>query len=167
MRRHCLALCFTLALTACKGGDETPPDGGVKPDGGSEQNSPFAKLTLDETASDLLPLSLAVGPGDVVGIAYFFRVTPTSPDYEIRYLQVSGGMASPAEKVATVQRVYGLSLAFDSSGRPAVAYLGGASDQSTFWFQSDMAVSFRTGANQWTESIAVTDGQRGPSRATR
>lgn len=161
MRRHCLALCFTLALTACKGGDETPPDGGVKPDGGSEPSSPFTQLTLDQTGSDLLPLSLAVGPGDVVGIAYFFRVTPTSPDYEIRYLQVSGGQVSPAEKVATVQRVYGLSLAFDSNGRPAVAYLGGPRDTAAaFWFQNDMAVSFRSGANQWTESVAVSMGDQ-------
>lgn len=163
MRRHCLALCFTLALTACKGGDETPPDGGVKPDGGSEQSSPFTKLTLDSTASDLQPLSLAIGPGDVVGVAYFFRVTPTSPDYEIRYIQVSGGQVSAAEKVATVQRVYGLSLAFDSNGRPAVAYLGGGSDQSAFWFQSDTAVAFRNGANQWTESIAVRQSGDAPS----
>jgi hypothetical protein len=41
----------------------------------------------------------------VIGVAYFFRVTPTSDDYEIRYIQVSGGQVSQAEKVATVQRV--------------------------------------------------------------
>jgi hypothetical protein len=160
MRRQWLALGLTLALTACKGGDDTPPDGGVKPDGGSTPNGPFTRLTLEQTENDLQPLALAVGPGDVVGVAYFFRVTPTSSDYEIRYIQVSGGQVSPAEKVATVQRVYGVSVAFDSNGRPAVAYLGGGSDQSAFWFQSDLAVSYRTGTNQWTESIAVTRGDQ-------
>jgi hypothetical protein len=158
MRRQFLTLCLTLALVACKGGDDTPPDAGVKPDGGSNTNSPFVQLTLEETANELQPLALAVGPGDVVGVAYFFRVTPTSDDYEIRYIQVSGGQVSPPEKVATVQRVYGVSLAFDSNGRPAVAYLGGGSDDSVFWKQSDLAVSYRTGTNQWTESIAVRMG---------
>jgi hypothetical protein len=53
-----------------------------------------------------------------------------------------------------------VSVAFDSSGRPAVAYLGGGADQSAFWFQSDLAVAFRTGPSQWTESIAVTMGNQ-------
>jgi hypothetical protein len=39
-----------------------------------------------------------------------------------------------------------------------VAYLGGGSDDSAFWFQSDTAVAFRTGTNQWTESVAVRLG---------
>jgi len=160
MRRQCLALCLTLALVACKGGDEeTPPDGGVKPDGGSNANSPYSRFTLEGTANELQPLALAVGPGDVVGVAYFFRL-PSSQDYEIRYLQVSGGQVSSPEKVATVQRVSGVSVAFDSNGRPAVAYLGGGSDDSVLWLQSDLAVSYRMGTNQWTQSIAVTRGDQ-------
>lgn len=158
MRRQWLALCLMLALAACKAEEDPTPDGGTPTDGGSNDGSPFLRLTLDGTANELQPLALAVGPGDVIGVAYFFRLTPTSDDYEIRYLQVSGGQVSPAERVATVQRVYGVSVAFDSNGRPAVAYLGGGSDQSAFWFQSDMAVAFRNGPNQWTESIAVRRG---------
>jgi hypothetical protein len=155
MRRQCLALCLMLALAACKDDGEDPtPDGGPKNDGGLNPTSPFTKLTLDGP-NEIQPLALAVGPGDVIGVAYFFRLG-SSDDYEIRYIQVSGGQVSQPEKVATVQRVYGLSVAFDSNGRPAVAYLGGGSDESAFWFQSDMAVAFRTGNNQWTESIAVT-----------
>lgn len=157
MRRQCLALCLMLALAACKEGEDTTPDGGTKPDGGSNTGSSFTRLTLDGTPNELQPLALAVGPGDVIGVAYFFRVG-TSNDYEIRYIQVSGGQVSQPEKVATVQRVYGVSVAFDSTGRPAVAYLGGGSDNSAFWFQSDTAVAFRTGPNQWTESVAVRMG---------
>jgi hypothetical protein len=157
MRRQGLALCLMLALAACKGGDETTPDAGKPPPDPNEQSN-FTRLTLEQTGTDLLPLSLAVGPNDVVGVAYFFRVSST--DYEIRYIEVNGGQVSQPEKVATVQRVYGVSLAFDPSGKPAVAYLGGGSDQSVFWLQSDMAVAFRTAANQWTQSIAVTKGDQ-------
>jgi hypothetical protein len=156
MRRQCLALCLMLALAACKGEEDPTPDGGTKPDGGSDTGPTFTKLTLEAGPNELQPIALAVGPGDVIGVAYFFRVG-TSNDYEIRYIQISGGQVSPAEKVATVQRVYGVSVAFDSNGRPAVAYLGGPLDpNATFWFQNDVAVAFRTGANQWTESVAVS-----------
>jgi hypothetical protein len=158
MRRQCLALCLMLALAACKDGEETTPDAGPNNDGGLNPSSPFTKLTLDGP-NELQPLALAVGPGDVIGVAYFFRVGSTT-DYEIRYIQVSGGQVSQPEKVATVQRVYGVSVAFDANGRPAVAYLGGGSDESAFWFQSDTAVAFRTGNNQWTESVAVTMGNQ-------
>ncbi|WP_224370292.1 hypothetical protein [Hyalangium versicolor] len=154
MRRHGLALCLMLALAACKGDDGGDP----KPDGGTDipdpnDNSNFTRLTLESTPNDQLPLALAVGPNDVVGVAYFFRVS--DKNYEIRYLQVVDGQVSQPETVATVQLVYGLSLAFDSAGKPAVAYLGGDNDDTVFWHQSDMAVSFRSGANQWTEEIAV------------
>src|ERR1043165_2286464 len=91
MRPQRLALCLMLALAACKGGDPTDPDGGTDPDGDPNAGSPFTRLTINDTSNDLLPLSLAVGPGDVVGVAYFFRVEPNSPDYEVRYQQVVGG----------------------------------------------------------------------------
>ncbi|HEV3048731.1 MAG TPA: hypothetical protein VGX50_00380 [Longimicrobium sp.] len=163
MRRQRLALCLMLALAACKGGGDVHPDAGPDPDDDPNAGSPFTRLTLDATANDRLPLSLAVGPGDVIGVAYFFRVAPGSADYEIRYQQVEGGQVSAPEKIATVQRVNGVSLAFDASGRPAVAYLGGQSDDSAFWYQSDLAVSFRTGPGQWTTSIPATRSNSAPS----
>jgi hypothetical protein len=95
MRRQCLALCLMLALAACKDEEDTTPDGGTKPDGGSNTGASFTKLTLDATPNELQPLALAVGPGDVIGLAYFFRIGTTN-DYEIRYIQVSGGQVSPA-----------------------------------------------------------------------
>lgn len=159
MRLQGWALCLSLALVACKG-DETPgdnPDAGPNP-GDPNSNSPYTRLTLDSAPTDLQPLAMAVGPGDRVGVAYFFRINST--DYEIRYVQIEGGQVSQPEKVDTVQRVFGLSVAFDSNGRPAVAYLGGGADQSAFWFQSDLEVAFRTGPNTWLSRIPVTMGNQ-------
>ncbi len=161
MRSQGWALCLTLALVACKGDptDETPDSG--TPDSGTDPNlnSPFTRLTLESASTELQPLALAVGPGDRIGVAYFFRVTAPT-DYEIRYIQVEGGQVSPPERVDTVQRVYGLSVAFDSNGRAAVAYLGGGSDESAYWFQSDLEVAFRTAPNTWTSRIPVTMGNQ-------
>ncbi|WP_224242060.1 hypothetical protein [Hyalangium gracile] len=160
MRRQGLALCLMLTLVGCKGEDGGTPDAGTtNPD--PNENSNFTRLTLESSATDQLPLSLAVGPNDVVGVAYFFRVA--EKQYEIRYIQVDNGQVSQPERVATVQLVYGLSLAFDSAGKPAIAYLGGQSDDSVFWLQSDAAVAFRSGPNQWTESVAVRTGDQAPA----
>jgi hypothetical protein len=159
MRSQGWALCLTLALMACKGEDiDGTPDAGPKPGEDPNVNSPFTRLTLDSAATDLQPLALAVGPGDRIGVAYFFRVSNT--DYEIRYVQVEGGQVSQPEKVDTVQRVSGVSVAFDANGRPAVAYLGGGADQSAFWFQSDLEVAFRTGPGAWSSRVPVTRGDQ-------
>jgi hypothetical protein len=158
MRSQGWVLCLMLALVACK--DEDPGD---KPDSGTDPNdpnatSPFTRLTLESGATALEPLAMAVGPGDRIGVAYFFKVS--SSDYEIRYVQVESGVVSQPEKIDTVQRVFGLSLAYDSNGRAAVAYLGGGADQSAFWFQSDLEVAYRTAANTWSSRIPVTMGNQ-------
>jgi hypothetical protein len=154
MRIQGWALC--LALVACKGEDvDGTPDSGVKP-GDPNVNSPFTRLTLDSMATDLQPLAIAVGPGDRIGVAYFFRIS--NEDYEIRYVQVEGGQVSQPERVDTVQRVSGVSVAFDANGRAAVAYLGGGADQSVFWLQSDLEVAFRTAPNTWASRVPVTNG---------
>ncbi|ADO69867.1 hypothetical protein [Stigmatella aurantiaca] len=159
MKRHAWGLCLMLALASCKG-DEG--GGGDNNDAGTppvdpNKDSPFQRLTLDEAGTDLQPLSLAVGPGDTVGVAYFFRVSDAQ--YEIRYVQVgTGGRVSQPETVATVKMVYGLSLAFDSNGRPAVAYLGGEEDKTAaFWFQNDQEVAFRNASGQWVKKVAVKE----------
>lgn len=155
MRRQGLALCVMLALAACKGDPSDNPDAGPGPIEDPNEKSPFVRLPLESTGNDLLSLALAVGPGDVVGVAYYFRVAPTSRDYEIRYIEVNGSQVSAPEKVDTVQVVNGLSLAFDANGRAAVSYLGGESDQSLDWLQSDLEVAYRNGPNNWTSSIPV------------
>jgi hypothetical protein len=157
MRSQGWALCLALSLVACKGEEiDGTPDAGPNPGGDPNANSPYSRLMLDSAPTDLQPLSLAVGPGDRIGVAYFFRINNT--DYEIRYVQVENGQVSQPERVDTVQRVFGVSVAFDSNGRAAVAYLGGGADQSAFWFQSDLEVSFRTAPGVWASRVPVTNG---------
>jgi hypothetical protein len=68
---------------------------------------------------------------------------------------------STPERVATVQRLVGLSLAFDGNGRPAVAFLGGGNENNTaYWFQSDAAVAYRDAAGRWTERVAAVSGDQ-------
>ncbi|HEX8699697.1 MAG TPA: hypothetical protein VF815_12715 [Myxococcaceae bacterium] len=167
MRSQGWVLCLTLALAACKddgdGDNNTPDSGPNTPDSGTNPNdpnanSPYSRLTLESAPTELQPLALAVGPGDRIGVAYFFKIN--SEDYELRYVQVENGQVSTPEKIDTVRRVFGVSVAFDSNGRAAVAYLGGGADQSAFWFQSDLEVAFRTAPNTWTSRIPVTMGDQ-------
>jgi hypothetical protein len=58
-----------------------------------------------------------------------------------------------------VSNVFGVSLAFDEAGDPHVAYLGGGSDESLFWLQSDAALARRTGAGWSTEVLVRTGGE--------
>lgn len=173
MRRH--SVLATIAwLCACSPGPSTGPDGG-RPDGGQDGGAPagaFDLLTLDPSASALAPLSLAVGPQDRVGIAYFVSLSSGqgagaldggsdfARDYELRYLEWSAGEASPPQLIDTVQRVHGVSLAFQGGGEPAVAYLGGGSDDSVYWLQSDAVVAYRSGAASWTRQVAATRGDQ-------
>jgi hypothetical protein len=163
MKRQGWVLCLALALGCAK--DDPPtttpePDAGT-PDNSEElnKNSPYGRRLLDGASAERLPLSMAVGPGDRVGVAYFVSIT--DKDYELRYVEVSGERIAAPEKVATVQRVFGLSLAFDANGRPAVAYLGGGNEiNSPYWFQSDAVVAYRGAAGGWTERQAAVSGDQ-------
>jgi hypothetical protein len=150
---------LVLACIACSSGGGTglPADGG-NPDGGSNQ-LPSAGGTLDSTPMAATPVSIAVGPGDKIGVAYFRDVAGSDggTNYQVRYVEWQNGHASASELVQTVALQYGISLAFRSNGLPAIAYLGGADDgrQSLFWINSDAAVSYKQSGGSWTESIAV------------
>ncbi|MFZ5470582.1 MAG: hypothetical protein ACOZIN_14200 [Myxococcota bacterium] len=166
MRRTFLAL-VAVMLAGCDCGRESNrgSDGGDKVDGG-DASTPFSYFTLDPQASARTVLSMAIGPNDRVGVAYFSSTDggiPGAldggggliPNWDIRYVEWSAGNFSAPERIVTVQRVNGLSLAFQANGEPAVAYLGGGSDNSTFWFQSDAVVSYRSGGT-WTEQAVAT-----------
>ena len=57
----------------------------------------------------------------------------------------------------TVQRFFGVSVAYQANGSPAVAYLGGPPDfTAAFWYQNDAAVSYYQGG-RWVEQVAATD----------
>jgi hypothetical protein len=154
MRRQGWALGLALAL-ACTP-DTHRPDAGGGEDNTDTLNgsSPFTRLVLDATAAELQPIALAVGPENRVGVAYVSRVTGTK-DYEVRFIEWKNGQVSPPERVATVQVVNGVSVAYDSTGKAAVSYLGGGSDRSEDWVQSDLAVSYRNAPGSWAQQIPV------------
>src|SRR5215470_10821055 len=80
-------------------------------------------------------------------------------DYDImfREFDVDAGVASAPQLVQTVQRFFGVSVAYQVNGFPAVAYLGGPPDfTETFWFQNDAAVAYNQGG-RWVEQVAATN----------
>lgn len=158
-----LAVPLIGGLIACSSGNNTNNNDGGPPDGGGPP--PPGVTVLDATAMDpMLYLAMAVGPNNRVGVAYFRGIN--SSDFEIRYVEWQNGMVAASQKLPppgsstgnAMQRVVGLSLAFQNNGQPAVAYLGGRDDgtMSPYWFQSDAAISFRQadGAS-WVEDIAA------------
>ncbi len=161
MKRHAWAWGLVLALGCGKDSNPVVPDGGVTPDGGSNEDSPFTRLVVDPSEGQFDPISsiaMAVGPDDRIGMAYFVRtgtMTYDVADSDLMYREFNGGQLGPAERIATVQRVYGVSVAFGPDGQPVVAYLGGGSDDTSYWFQSDLAVSYRGASGAWTERIVV------------
>jgi len=163
MKRHAWTLGLVLALGCGKDSPPTNPgtDGGTN-DGGTNDTSNFTKLEVDADPSEFNPISniaLALGPNDRIGMVYFVNNgTRTNDDinWDLRYREFNGGSLGPVEKIATVQRVYGVSVAFGPNGQPAVSYLGGGSDDSTFWTQSDLAVAYRNANGTWTERIVAT-----------
>ncbi|RJS16643.1 hypothetical protein DRW03_30490 [Corallococcus sp. H22C18031201] len=159
MRRHAYALCLALAL-GCGNDKPANPDGGPKPGEDPNAGSPFVRLTVDSDPSELHRISsiaLAVGPENRIGVAYFAKLN--DKDFQLRYREVRDGQVqSTFEPIATVQRVFGVSLSFGPDGQPVVAYLGGGSDGSVLWLQSDMALSYRGAQGTWTERIAVRRG---------
>lgn len=164
MRRHAWALGLALALVACGKDPDNNPDAG-SPDSGTPDSGtpegPFTVTVVDSAPSEFHQISsiaMAVGPNNRVGMAYFVKtgtMTNNTADFQLRYREWSGGTLGPVEPVVTVQRVYGVSLAFAANGQPAVTYLGGDRDDSTFWLQSDLAVAYRSASGTWTQQVAV------------
>jgi hypothetical protein len=90
-------------------------------------------------------------------IAMFPDAGITDYDIMFREFDVDAGVASPPQLVQTVQRFFGVSVAYQVNGFPAVAYLGGPPDfTETFWFQNDAAVAYNQGG-RWVEQVAATD----------
>src|SRR5262249_34634937 len=117
--------------------------GGPNPDAGTI-------VTLDPSAMEIAPIAMAIGSSNQVGVAYFKNVAPTITDagqqianYEIRYLEwQSGAVTIPSEKIQTVQRVSGVSVAFQNSRKPAATYLGGDSKGALYLVHKNGGTSF-------------------------
>lgn len=126
----------------------------------------FQLIDLDATAVDATVIAMAVDAAqERIGVAYFSNLgtqtMPGTPDYALQYVEWRQGVRAAPQRVKVVQRVVGLSLAFEpSTGEPLVAYLGGGADTSLFWFQSDAVLSRRTGGTTWTELVVATRGDQ-------
>jgi hypothetical protein len=117
----------------------------------------FVTSTLDSTASDLAFIDMTVDATlSRAGIAYFVG-TADAGGYDLKYLEVSNGVAGTPELIDHVVDIEGLSIDFDPvTGEPTVAYLGGGSDGSLIWTNTDAEIAFRT-AGTWAKEAAVTD----------
>jgi len=166
-----LVLPLMAGLVGCSSNNTGDPGDGGTPDGGPPPAP--GTTVLDSSSMDPnLYLSMAIGPNDRVGVAYFKGTGGVN--FEIRYVEWQNGVVSASQKLPpsgsatgnAMQRVFGLSLAFQNNGQPAVAYLGGGDDgtMSPFWFQSDVAVSFRQpNGTTWVEDIAARMSNDGPT----
>ena len=142
------------------------------PDGG-RFDLHIVNRTTFEAANPSIPTFDMVAKPDstIVGFAFVVKsprqdsgVLTTYPDaglvdYDIMFeeFDVDAGVGSGAQVVQTVQRFFGVSVAYQTNGSPAVAYLGGPPDfTAAFWYQNDAAVSYYTGG-RWVEQVAATD----------
>ncbi|MHB1845813.1 MAG: hypothetical protein ACYCWW_13380 [Deltaproteobacteria bacterium] len=157
-----------VAATACPGassnGGGTTGGATSGSSGGGDGGAQIVSLTTDP--SEAQALSLAVGPSDQLGIAYFQSLDAGvggDQSYEVRYLAWTNGQLAGPETVATVQRTLGLSIAFDGAGNPSIAYLGGhpyggpsdGGNVSNYWLQSEAVVAYRQPGGGWTEQVAT------------
>ena len=142
------------------------------PDGGRFDIRIVDRTTYDVATPSVPTFDMVAKPNStVVGFAYVV-VSPRQDsgvlamfpdaglvDYDImfREFDVDAGVASGPQLVQTVQRFFGVSVAYQVNGFPAVAYLGGPPDfTETFWYQNDAAVSYNQGG-RWVEQVAATD----------
>ncbi len=150
-------------------GDQTQA---CAPDGGRFDIHIVDRTTLEVANPSLPTFDMVAKPGTTtVGFAYVLKsprqdsgVIAMYPDaglvdYDIMFQEydVDAGVGSGAQRVQTVQRFFGVTVAYQANGSPAVAYLGGPPDfTAAFWYQNDAAVSYYTGG-RWVEQVAATD----------
>lgn len=149
--------------------------------------SQFQTFDLDNGGPHLTYLAAAFDPAQRrVGVAYYVQMDAfagalgpeyfedgglkdglkaadggNTANYELRYVEVKDGVVGTPEVLRTVQRLVGVSVAFQQTGEPAVAYLGGGADMSAFWYQSDAVISYRS-AGVWTEQLVAARSETSP-----
>ncbi|HZX43470.1 MAG TPA: hypothetical protein VFE93_16650, partial [Myxococcaceae bacterium] len=142
------------------------------PDGGKFDLHIVDRTTFQVANPSIPTFDMVAKPGTTtVGFAYVLKsprqdsgVIAMFPDagivdYDIMFQEfdVDAGVGSGAQRVQTVQRFFGVSVAYQNNGSPAVAYLGGPPDfTETFWFQNDAVVSYYTGG-RWVEQVAAAN----------
>ena len=162
---------FLVALCSCTGGSGSGSGGGAGGGsggaGGAGGTKGFTSYDLDTAGTGLTFLAIASDPvAERVGVAYFVDLGKTdggnTDNYAVRYVEWKKGVTSTPQTMRDVQRTAGISVAFQPSGEPAVAYLGGGADLSAYWYQSDAVVNYRTGGTTWTEQSVLTTSSQAP-----
>jgi hypothetical protein len=135
--------------------------------GGGGTASRYTVTTIDSSASDSTYLDAVFDKQqNRVGIAYLVGTAIGNPDdpdagapkFEVRYAEWKDGVVATPEKVDQVQRYDGISIDFHPmTGEPSIAYLGGGSDMSLYWFNSDAVYSSRS-AGTWTMTTIAKNG---------
>jgi hypothetical protein len=135
--------------------------------GGGGTASRYTVTTVDSSASDSTYLDAVFDKQqNRVGIAYLVGTAIGNPDdpdagapkFEVRYAEWKDGVVATPEKVDQVQRYDGISIDFHpTTGEPSIAYLGGGSDMSLYWFNSDAVYSSRSGG-MWTLTTIAKNG---------
>ncbi|MBL8952349.1 MAG: hypothetical protein JNK82_16335 [Myxococcaceae bacterium] len=141
----------------------------------------YDRYTLDTAPSDRFYMALVTSKtSNRVGVAYFTGMGEnpiiylpgddggittdggTTPFYDVKYVEWEDGMVRAPQTVDSVQRMIGIAVDFHpTTGEPAVAYLGGGSDNVFFWFNSDAELATRTGGTTWTNGIiGATNGNQ-------
>ncbi|MGC4121061.1 MAG: hypothetical protein QM765_42085 [Myxococcales bacterium] len=91
-------------------------------------------------------------------MTYFAEVT--GPDggvqRELRYVEVTETNPNPTpEVVAKVVRTYGTALAYDSTGKPYVGYLGAPGNAGTYWYEGSPNIATKSGGT-WSSTAVYT-----------
>ncbi len=173
--RFVVAALMALTLVACSTGEmdagKKDAGGGAGGNGGSGGAlAPFGITTLDSQQTDPNAIGMAVSATQQrVGVAYFQKLSTTTTqgdgglaaDYNLTYIEWKDGVVGSPEVIDKVQRIYGVSVAFQTSGEPAIAYLGGMAQASAFWFQNDLLIAYRNGGT-WTKQTVTTQGSDCP-----
>jgi hypothetical protein len=137
MRRSFLLLATPLWLLACPPGGNDGGSGGGNGGGGGSGGSGgatgFNIQTLDPQGGDKRWLAAAYDRAqNRIGVAYFVKLstmTSNQIDYALRYVEWKNGtVSSPETIVARVNVAIGVGLAFQASGEPAAAYIGGGNE---------------------------------------
>jgi hypothetical protein len=92
-------------------------------------------------------LAAAMAPDGRIGVAYFGVINDTAR--QVAYLEVATDNSQTVTILDTVQRAYGISVAFDPAGNPAVTYLAydpatppdQAPDGGVFWTQRHVGLA--------------------------
>lgn len=166
-----MAMASAALLISCSGNPSTDAgttrkDGGG---GGGGEAEAFTIYSLDDAARETVYFAMAVDPGtERVGVVYY---TPngtmqggdggTEKNYDLKYVEWNNGAASAPETLRSMQRMVGLSMAFDpNSHQPVAAFLGGEAGfiegQSIYWYQNDTSVMRRAMPNVWVETRVAT-----------